>query len=477
MDLIGLYPTWFEPGVGSGWVVGIIATIHVLASHTSVGAAVFFAGLAVYAHRSGKLEYLDFIRRYGLFLLVFSYVLGSITGPGIWYSTTVASPRGISALIHSFVWKWATEWVFFVIEVVGVYMLVYLAGKVDRKTHLNIALVFGLAGYTTMLIIIGILSFMMWPGQEAWFTEGGYLNGFYGANTWAQLALRTAFMLTMTAVVGGIVASRFTDPIFKRRVVRLLAQLGIASTLVGALLHRWYLATLPDTAQLVLENRLPAGYVPAMATVLVLTLGYFFYTLLQPRRLTMALASTMTVALLVLGLWPGETARESIRKPFVAGQYVYSNQVIARDVPGMGIHSELPKLEAHGMLRLHPFAPEGLRQVHDGNLLEAGRFLALTSCSNCHSLTATGMRPLARYFGGNSDIPALAEYLQAALATGNTLYMPTIPLQDDEAEALATYIAHLADPQAAKAWIAERARRALRAEAPATRPTAEGAPR
>lgn len=29
MDLIGLYPTWYEPGIGSGWVIGIIATIHV----------------------------------------------------------------------------------------------------------------------------------------------------------------------------------------------------------------------------------------------------------------------------------------------------------------------------------------------------------------------------------------------------------------------------------------------------------------
>lgn len=471
MELIGLYPTWFEPGVGSGWIVGIIATIHVLASHTSVGAAVFFAGLAVYAHRAEKPEYLEFIRRYGLFLLVFSYVIGSITGPGIWYSTTVASPRGISALIHSFVWKWATEWVFFVIEVIGVYMLVYLAGKVDRKTHLNIALVFGLAGYTTMLVIIGILSFMMWPGQEAWFTEGGYLNGFYGANTWAQLALRTAFMLTMTAVVGGIVASRFTDPIFKRRVVRLLAKLGLVSTLAGALLQRWYLATLPESAQVVLENRLPASFGPALGTVLVLTLGYFLYTLLQPRRLTMALASTMTVALLLLGLWPGETARESIRKPFVAGQYVYSNQVIARDVPGMGIKSELPQLEAHGFLKLHPFAPDGLRQVDNTNLLEAGRFLALTTCSNCHSLTATGMRPLARYFGGNTDVPALADYLKAALSTGNTLYMPTIPLKDDEAEALATYIAHLANPRAAQAWIDQRSQQAAAAAQP------QGAPR
>ena len=126
MDLIGLYPTWFEPGLGSGWIVGVIATIHVLFSHTSVGAAIFFAFLAHYAHRHQRPDLLEFIRRYGVFLLVFSYVLGSITGPGIWYSTTVASPRGISALIHSFVWMWATEWVFFVIEVIGVYMLVYL---------------------------------------------------------------------------------------------------------------------------------------------------------------------------------------------------------------------------------------------------------------------------------------------------------------------------------------------------------------
>ena len=40
MDLIGLYPTWFEPGLGSGWIVGLIATIHVLFSLTSVGIVV-----------------------------------------------------------------------------------------------------------------------------------------------------------------------------------------------------------------------------------------------------------------------------------------------------------------------------------------------------------------------------------------------------------------------------------------------------
>ncbi|MFN4004749.1 MAG: cytochrome c [Hylemonella sp.] len=449
MDLIGLYPTWFEPGLGSGWIVGVIATVHVLFSHTSVGAAIFFAFLAHYAHRHQRPELLEFIRRYGLFLLVFSYVLGSITGPGIWYATTVASPRGISALIHSFVWMWATEWVFFVIEVAGVYMLTYLAGRIDARTHLKVSLIFGLASYTTMLVIVGILSFMMWPGQAAWYETGGVLNAFYGPNTFAQLGMRSAFMFTMTAVVGGIVAARFTDAAFKRDVARKLAWLGIVSALAGALMFQWYLRTLPETAALVLANRLPAWFQPAILAILGATLAYFVMTLVQPRALVAGGAAAMTLAVLVFGLWPEEVARESIRKPWVAGQYVYSNQIIGRDVPGMGVRSDIPTIEAHGLLRTMVFLPDGLRRVDEGNRVEVGRALALATCSNCHSLSSTGMRPLHRYFGAASSTTEIADYLQAALTTGNTLYMPQIPLSSEEALALASFIRTLLPPAAA----------------------------
>lgn len=440
MDMIGLYPTWFEPGVGSGWIVGFIATIHVLFSHTSVGAAIFFAWLANHAHRHHKPELLEFIRRYGLFLLVFSYVLGSITGPGIWFSTTVASPRGISALIHSFVWMWATEWVFFVIEVVGVYMLVYLAGKVDVKTHTRIAVIFGLTSYTTMLVIVGILSFMMWPGKAEWVETGGVLNAFYGPNTFAQLGMRTAFMFTMTAVVGGIVAGQFKDLALKKAIAGRLAWLGIVATLTGAAMFQWYLSTLPETAEVVLQNRLPAHFPMALMTVVAGTLAYFVLTLVQPRALVSGVAGVMTVAILVFGLWPEEVARESIRKPWVAGQYVYSNQVIGRDVPGMGVKSEIPTIEAHGFLKTLVFVPEALRAIDDGNRVEAGRLLALNTCSNCHSLSSTGIRPLRNYFPGSHTEADVAEYLQAALSGGNTLYMPQIPFNDEEARALASFI-------------------------------------
>ncbi|MEW6765034.1 MAG: cytochrome c [Pseudomonadota bacterium] len=456
MDLIGLYPTWYEPGIGSGWVVGLIATIHVLFSHTSVGAALFFMALATIAYRQNRPELLDFIKKYGLFLLVFSYILGSITGPGIWYSTTVASPRGISSLIHSFVWKWATEWVFFVIEVVGVYLVTYLVGKVDQKTHLKLTIILGLASYTTMMIILGILSFMMWPGKEEWFTEGGYLLGFYGDNTFAQLAMRTAFMFAITAVVGSIVTSGFKDQAFRAQMNRWLAVMGIVSTIIGAALFGWYLETLPEYAHLIMENRLQAWFEPSIYAILAGILAYFVFMLITPRMITTAVASLATVAILVFGLWPVETARESIRKPFVSGQYVYSNQVIARDVPGMGIKSEMPILEEHGWLKTHAFIPDELRTVTPQNAARVGEALAITMCSNCHSLSETGIRPMKNYLGGVTDIPAIKTYLLAALATGNTMYMPKIPMKDEEAEALAVYLATLTDKTVAERYAKEK---------------------
>lgn len=449
MNMIGLYPTWFEPGVGSGWVVGLIATTHVLFSHTSVGAALFFAWLANYAHRNEKPELLEFIRRYGLFLLVFSYVLGSITGPGIWFATTIASPRGISALIHSFVWMWATEWVFFVIEVVGVYMLVYLAGKLDIRTHTRITVIFGLTSYTTMLVIVGILSFMMWPGKLEWMETGGVLNAFYGPNTFAQLGMRTAFMFTITAVVGGIVLGRFEDREVKKSMGRKLAIMGIASALIGATMLQWYLATLPETAEVVLENRLPSHFPIALAVAVGGTIVYFALTLFQPRAIVSTAAAVMTIVILVFGLWPEEVARESIRKPWVAGHYVYSNQVVGRDVPGMGVKSEIPRIEAHGFLKTHVFLPDHLRVVTADNRLEVGRALALATCSNCHSLSPTGMRPLANYFVGRHSDADIVQYLRAALSGGNTLYMPQIPLNDAEAGALAAFIQNITHPDSA----------------------------
>ncbi|KJR40369.1 cytochrome c family protein, partial [Candidatus Magnetoovum chiemensis] len=113
-----MYPIWEVPVVSGGLVLAFIATFHILPSHLSVGAMWFNIYVETMSNRQDRPELMEFIKRYSLLLLIFSYVFGSITGIGIWFSATVINPRGISALIHTYVWGWATEWCFFIIELV-----------------------------------------------------------------------------------------------------------------------------------------------------------------------------------------------------------------------------------------------------------------------------------------------------------------------------------------------------------------------
>lgn len=158
----------------------------------------------------------------------------------------------------------------------------------------------------------------------------------------------------------------------------------------------------------------------------------------------------MTLVILILGIAPEEMSRETLRKPWLAGQYMYSNQVIGRDVPALGIKNEVPVIAEKGLLKVHPFIPEGLRTVTEENKVEAGRALTLTLCSSCHSLTNTGMRPLAKFFPADADKERIADYLGAGLYRGHTMYMPPLPVPEDERQAMAAYIETLVKARAQK---------------------------
>jgi mono/diheme cytochrome c family protein len=442
MDMLGMYPTFYVPAIGTAWVMGIIGVIHVLASHTSVGASFLFALLETKAYRENKPQLLDFVRKYGMFLLVFSYIIGSITGPGIWYAITVASPRGVSGLIHNFVWVWAAEWVFFTVEVIGVYALVYLIGKVDAKTHLKLSWSFALASWATMLLIVGILSFMMWPGHENWYQTGSTNDAFYNINFFAHLGTRTGSMFVMATVVGLMVASRIKDMQLRRSVVRFLTPIGLVGGLFAVMMFLYYLQTLPNNAVVMLNAYLLPSYAQGMVAVFVVATLWLLFAWWQPQHIYTSLAVVLFVFIALVGVWPEERMRESMRKPYVAGQYIYGNQVIARDVPGKGIAGEVDKIAEKGLLKLHPFVPERLRVIDDGNRLEAGRLLAQVACANCHALErGAPLRNIPDKFQGATDEDLIAAYLEGPIKFGMQPYMPRIDLPPDEVRAIAHYLA------------------------------------
>ena len=81
-------------------------------------------------------------------------------------------PEATSTLIHNFVFGWAMEWVFFLVELTCIAVYYSTWGKIDAKLHLKVGWVYAFASAFTLIIINGILTFMLTPGQT-WLDVAG----------------------------------------------------------------------------------------------------------------------------------------------------------------------------------------------------------------------------------------------------------------------------------------------------------------
>jgi cytochrome bd-type quinol oxidase subunit 1 len=436
-----MYPIWEVPALTSGMVLGLIAAFHILPSHLSVSAMWFNVYLEGKAYREDRPELIEYIKRYTMAILIFSYIFGTLSGVGIWFSATVANPRGISGLIHTYVWGWATEWVFFIIEVIGIYVYFYTFGKVDRRTHMKVGLVFASASWVTMIIIVGILAYMLSPGK---FTEtGGFFDGFFNPTYFPQLFTRTALMFAIGATFAIAAASRVRHEATRRLVTRLAATWGITGLAVGAVMFFWYLQTLPAVAEYRagLSGLVPDGVKYGFFGVGAVMLGYFVWALATPAAIRTTFA-VLAIFVLFGGILSGERMREMLRKPYVISGYMYSNQVIGHDVPNRRVESEVEAMNRDGFLAHVALVPEGLRHIDDGNRLAVGRFIAQQQCSACHALGDSGLRPLGAMVKRLqlTDVAVADGYLTGL---GYYDFMPPFVGSDAERRALATYLVSL----------------------------------
>jgi hypothetical protein len=434
-----MYPVWEVPNLSAGIILALIATFHILPSHLSTSAMWFNVFIETKAYRENRPELLEFIKKYTLLLLVFSYVLGSLSGVGIWYAATVANPRGISGLIHNYVWGWATEWVFFIIEVTGIFVYYYTLNKVDRRTHLRIGWIFALASWVTMIVITGILSFMLSPGK--WLETGNFFDGFFNQTYWPQLFMRTAVMFSIGAAYAIAVAMRLTDENVKKLVVKTASLWGTGGLLVGGALLPWYLKALPVEAHGLIGSLVPVGLKAGLAVSFGLMMLYFIYAGIKPLSLRF-IPAVLAIAVLFGGVWSSERTREMMRKPYVISHYMYSNQIIGKDIPSKGVAAEANSINEKGILNVAPFVPATLREINDGNLVQAGEMIALIECSSCHVLDEKGLRPLPQMVKRLGLKEAgVAEGLLTALR--GFPYMPPFHGTVAEKKALAAYLVSL----------------------------------
>ena len=108
------------------------------------------------------------------FFILLTVVFGAITGVGIWWTIGLASPLATEALIHIFVFGWAMEYVFFVLEIVSAFIFFYYWGRLDPKTHQLIGWIYAVSAWISLVLITAITAFMLNPG--AWPQTPGLLG-------------------------------------------------------------------------------------------------------------------------------------------------------------------------------------------------------------------------------------------------------------------------------------------------------------
>src|SRR5579885_1561152 len=129
------YPAWVVPFLGSGWIIGIIAIIHVFVSHFAVGGGIFIAVTEQLAYKRQDQRLYDYIKKHAKFFLVVTTLIGVVTGPGIWWSISLVSPTATHAVIKQFAWFWSTEYLVFAAEIATFFVYYNTFGRISAKQH------------------------------------------------------------------------------------------------------------------------------------------------------------------------------------------------------------------------------------------------------------------------------------------------------------------------------------------------------
>lgn len=371
------YPFW-DVALGYGPLMAAIAIVHVFVSHFAIGGGLYLVVTETFARRSGDTARLAYLERLSRFFVLTTLVFGALTGVGIWFVIGLLNPAATELLIHHFVWGWAIEWTFFVVEILAAILYFYGWRRVPPRTHLAFGWIYFVAAWLSLVVIDGILSFMLTPGR--WSVTGKFWDGFLNPGYLPSLVLRTGVCVMLAGLYALLVTSRLPADATKASLVRTNALWALAGLAIVWPSYGWFFRTLPAEVLHAARESMPAVMTWHHLTgtlALVLAAAVAVLGLGLGRRFPFVAA----LALMALGFaWFGsfEFLRETIRKPWIVTGAMYGNGIAL---------AELPELQRDGIL-----AHAAYRTGDDG------RDLYLRACRSCHTLS--GYRSLRHSFDG-----------------------------------------------------------------------------
>jgi hypothetical protein len=447
------FPMFHMDWLNDRFLIAVIAIIHVLINH---GLAVGFVPYITWLEQKGvsmsgpneitNLEWDKIVYRKMKVAFIITTTIGAMTGVGIWFSAALVSPSSIGSLIRVFYWAWFTEWLVFVTEVVLI-LIYFLTWKNANKTlraklrHIRFGWFLSFFSWITMAIIVSILGFMMDPGN--WNNNQTLFNGFSNPIYLPQLLFRTPTAMLIAGVFGLVLNTIFiskSNPLRKQ----FLRYSGI-----------WILGWTPFVVLGAVNywNVLPEAMVSNMSTAVGTMQFAQYYDILKYFIIALGISAIVLGLVAVfkseklnfklviipalfafgfLGIF--ERVREFIRKPYVIGNYMYSNLLREEDYP---------LYKKDGILKYATYT--AVSDITEENKVLAGREVFMLTCSRCH--TSQGINSIVDVFEKmyGKDQPlnpaAMAAYIPN-MHNGRT-YMPPFPGNKKELDALVHFIAYI----------------------------------
>jgi len=449
------YPIW-NLALGGGVLIGIVAITHVLVSHFAIGGGFAIAVIETLAVRRRNPALRSLAKRSSLMLILISTVFGAISGVGIWVTIGLVQPVATSALIHNYVWGWAAEWGFFILEVVTALLYYATWDKVRPRTHLVIIWLYVFAAYMSLVIIQGILSFMLTPGR--WLETHSFWDGVFNPSYLPGLVLRTGICLLLAGAYLTLAAQRETDAPVRARMVRLLAIFQVVGALLAYAGYRWWEFVLPGSVKAIFLGGKPllAALTSTRHLVLWALAAYLLVSLFALAAPRLHRWPTAVVAMLVAFAFFGgyERLREGSRKPFVIRDFMFSN--------GIRI-GEIADLNQHGVLVKAAWAARGSAASTEVK----GQAVFRAECASCHTVDGylsirklvapvdpDMLRGILSALHEEGKDYASGKYAHDGHVSTEKLDYPLMPPlvgTDEEQEALASYLLSLRPSHGAEA--------------------------
>ena len=363
-----------------GLLMAGVAIVHVFLAQFAVGGGMLLCYFQWLAMTGREVHARRFVDGYFKLLVLISFVMGALTGVGIWFTAIQVSPATIGPMVENFHWLWATEWTFFCLEIVSGYCFYRYHGRLNDRAAMTLLAIYAIASWISLFVINGILSWQLTPGR--WLVTRNVFDGFFNPSFWPSLLFRSVVAMTLAALAACVVINFMSslDREARTGLINRAAHL-LVPMVAMPILGVWFLAVMPaDSRSWVL------GGSPAMMLFLSISIassmliGAYAILGMVLQRLYINGATALLLLLMAFGATAGgEFVREGSRKPYSIRHVLYSNGIEPREVA---------HLREVGCTNSDPYPLRNDGQFPNDQVRLGARVFR-RQCSVCHTMQGT----------------------------------------------------------------------------------------